>query len=344
MPHEFTVGPGIYRSAADARDGEWIGVAALETEDSRWAFEFPLAGPGGEEIDLWRTFRSHGVTSLPPMRLDEESQTFEVTLPVDGFGPRTVRVKPGTSGDGLAIVTGPPPDRNEGESLRATVEHVLRLDEDLSDFYALATEDPELSWATRGAGRMVRSPTVFEEVVKTICTTNCAWSATERMVGALVEHLGEPAPEASRSGPKGRAFPTPQAMAGASEDFYTEVVRAGYRGRYLQSLSRSVADGSLDLEALGEAAPEDLPDEELEKRLLELPGVGPYAAAHVMMMLGRYSQLILDSWTRPKYARLAGEESVTDSEIKRRFARYGEYAGLAFWLYVTRDWAPDPSL
>ncbi|HZY65707.1 MAG TPA: hypothetical protein VFE21_07495 [Rubrobacteraceae bacterium] len=310
---------------------------------AKWSFE-ALAGPAGEGIDLWRTFRSHGIASLPPMSLDEESQTFEITLPVDGYGPRTVRIKSGGSGDGLVTVVGPSPKQDEKENLRVAIRHVLRLDEDLSGFYALAAKDPELSWATQGAGRMVRSPTVFEEVVKTICTTNCAWSATGRMIGALVEHLGERAPEAPETGVEGRAFPTPQAMAEAGEDFYRDVVRAGYRGRYLALLSRSVADGSVNLEALGQTSPEELPDEELEKRLLELPGVGPYAAAHVMMMLGRYSQLILDSWTRPKYARLAGEESVTDAEIKDRFSDYGEYAGLAFWLYITRDWAPEPPL
>ena len=304
----------------------------------QWGFEVPLSGPGGEDIDLWRTFRSHGIASLPPMSFEEESRTFGITLPVDGYGPRTVRIN---SLDGAAVVAGPPPEPHEDENLQAAVRHVLRLDEDLSDFYTLAAGDPELSWVTSGAGRMVRSPTVFEEVVKTICTTNCSWSATERMVGALVEHLGEPAPDAPTSGPEGRAFPTPQAMAGAGEDFYRDVVRAGYRGRYLASLSQAVADGSLDIEALGEVSQGELPDEELEKRLLELPGVGPYAAAHVMMMLGRYSRLILDSWTRPKYARLAGEEPIPDAEIKRRYARYGEYAGLAFWLYVTQDWAPE---
>lgn len=302
----------------------------------RWSFRFPLTGAGGEGIDLWRTFRSHGVASLPPMWLDEESRTFGITLPVDGYEPRTVRISAGSAGKGLVTVEGPPLGRDEAGELEAAVRHVLRMDEDLSDFYAMAADDPELSWTTRGAGRMVRSPTVFEEVVKTVCTTNCAWSATERMVGALVERLGEPAP-----GSGGKAFPTPEAMADAGEEFYRDVVRAGYRGRYLISLSRSVAGGSVDLEALGEASPEDLPDGELERRLLELPGVGPYAAAHVMMMLGRYSPLILDSWTRPKYARLAGEESVTDAEIERRFSRYGGYAGLAFWLYVTRDWVPE---
>ena len=191
-----------------------------------------------------------------------------------------------------------------------------------------------------GAGRMIRSPTVFEEVVKTICTTNCTWSATVRMVSALVEHLGEPAPGAA-DGPLGRAFPTPEAMSRKKSAFYTETVRAGYRGEYLRSLARSVASGKLDLEALGRANADELPDDEVEAQLLALPGVGPYAAAHIMMLLGRYSRLILDSWTRPKYLRVSGAKRAKDSTIERRFRRYGPYAGLAFWLYLTRDWVEE---
>ena len=198
----------------------------------------------------------------------------------------------------------------------------MRLDEDLSGFYELAAEDPELAWVTTGAGRLVRSPTVFEEVVKTICTTNCAWSATERMVGALVEHLGEPAAGAAADGPYGRAFPTPAAMAAADEAFYRDTVRAGYRGAYLRTLAADVASGELDLEELGRIGRDDLPDDEVAERLLALPGVGPYAAAHVMMLLGRYSRLVLDSWTRPKYASLNGGRTVKDSTLERRFRRW----------------------
>ena len=101
---------------------------------------------------------------------------------------------------------------------------------------------------------------------------------------------------------------------------------------------RTVDDGELDLGAFGTATVEELSDEELEARLLALPGVGPYAAAHVMMTLGRYHRLILDSWTRPTYAKKVGRAKVSDAGIERRFRRYGPYAGLAFWLYLTRDW------
>jgi hypothetical protein len=55
--------------------------------------------------------------------------------------------------------------------------------------------------------------------------------------------------------------------------------------------------------------------------------------------------LSLDSWTRPKYALLRpARRPVSDASILRRFRRYGGYAGLAFWCYLTRDWVPDSSL
>ncbi|MFN2490397.1 MAG: DNA-3-methyladenine glycosylase [Actinomycetota bacterium] len=305
------------------------------------SLEIPLVDPGANPIDLWRTIVSHGVASLPPMSVDEDARTLEMTLPVARARPRTVLVGSGRPGFGVVEVRGRPPGRAAAADLLATIRHVLRLDEDLSGFYAAAAGDPELAWAVAGAGRMIQSPTVFEDVVKTVCTTNCSWALTERMVGALVEHLGEPAVGAAPGGPAGRAFPTPAAMASADESFYREVARAGYRGPYLMALARSVASGDIDLEVLGRAPAEELSDEEVAERLMALPGVGPYAAAHTMMMLGRYSRLILDSWTRPKYARLTGRRAVKDATIVRRFRRYGDYAGLAFWLFLTRDWVEE---
>jgi 3-methyladenine DNA glycosylase/8-oxoguanine DNA glycosylase len=305
-----------------------------------WSAELPLLGAGGEPVDLRRTIASHGVADLPPNRIDEEALTLETTVRLPRGRPRIVRVAPGRNGDAVLTVLGRAPSPATAGTLLAQVAHVLRLDEDLSDFYERVREDPDLAWAARGAGRLIRSETVFEDVVKTICTTNCAWSATVRMVGALVEHLGEPAAEAPREGPWGRAFPTPTSMAAAKDSFYKDVVRAGYRGPYLRSLAASVADGLLDLEQLSRVPREELPDEEVAARLLALPGVGPYAAAHVMMLVGRYSPLILDSWTRPKYASINGRKA-SDATIERRFRRYGPYAGLAFWLYLTRDWVPD---
>jgi 3-methyladenine DNA glycosylase/8-oxoguanine DNA glycosylase len=292
----------------------------------------PLRGPGGEPVDFARTIVSHGVAELPPNRVDLEARSLETTLPVPR-GARTVRITPKGGKLRIEAVAG-----TVGAGARAaltpTVAHMFRLDEDLSGFYSVVREDSELAWCAQGAGRMLRAPTVFEDVVKTICTTNTAWSGTRKMTAALVDNLGVEAPGG------GRTFPTADAMAEADEVFYRDVVRAGYRGPYLKTLATDVAEGRLDLEQLNDP---DLPDDEVAQRLLALPGVGPYAAAHVMLTsLGRYSRLVLDSWTRPTYVKLAGAQgALKDATIERRFKRYGEWAGLAFWLYLTRSWVED---
>jgi N-glycosylase/DNA lyase len=308
------------------------------------AFEFRLAGPGGEPVHLWRTCMSHGLTELPPMRLDAAARMLELTLPINGGRPRLIQIAEGRAGFGVVRILGPAPGPRVVQRAAAAVRHVLRLDERLAEFYALAAEDADLAWACAGAGRLIRSPTVFEDVVKTICTTNCSWALTRRMITGLVEHLGEPAPGAPARGWIGRAFPGPEAMADARPSFYKDVVRAGYRGPYLRAIARGVVRGEVDLEPLGRrpGTPGAVSDEEMAERLLDLPGVGPYAAAHIMMLLGRYSRLVFDSWTRPAFARLSGRRRpVTDRTITRRFRLYGPYAGLAFWLFLTRGWIDD---
>jgi 3-methyladenine DNA glycosylase/8-oxoguanine DNA glycosylase len=113
-----------------------------------------------------------------------------------------------------------------------------------------------------------------------------------------------------------------------------------YRVPYFKQLATGVAEGTIDLERLHDP---DLPDDEAAARLLALPGVGPYAAAHVMLTsLGRYSRLVLDSWTRPTYCKLSGaRNALKDATIERRFKGYGGWAGLAFWLYLTRGWVEE---
>ncbi len=309
---------------------------SLDRPPMAWSAPLALRGAGGEPVDLRRCVRSHGLTSLPPFHRHADDRGFDVVARVGADGPLRLRVR--EDGPGLAQVSSTVVP-SDGDAAVGVAAHLLRLDDDLSGFYAAIAGDPDLAWAAAGAGRLMRAQTVFEEVVKTICTTNCAWSATERMVGALVRELGEPAAGDPADG-AWRAFPTPAAMAEADEPFYATVVRAGYRGRALHQLAEHVASGALDLEGLARVPREELSDDELEELLLGLRGVGPYAAAHVMLLLGRYSRLVLDSWTRPTWARLHGRK-VQDPAIVRRFARYGEYAGLAFWLRLTRDWVDE---
>ncbi len=299
-------------------------------------FETPLRGAGGEPVDLWRTIRSHGVVRLAPHRIDPVALAIEVPLRLRNGATTVVRIAPGAPEFALVDASGALRGAAVQRDIENRVRRMLALGADFSPFYARAADDPDLAWVTTGAGRFFRSATAFEDVIKTVCTTNCAFSATIRMTDALVRDLGEPVGRTGR-----RLFPTPAAMAAAPEAWYRDVARAGYRGASLRAIAERVASGTLDFEALAEASADDLPDAELDATLQALPGIGPYAAAHVMMLMGRYSRLVFDSWTRPAYVRLSGKRVRSDAGIVRRFKPYGRFAGLAFWCYLTRDWLDE---
>jgi N-glycosylase/DNA lyase len=177
---------------------------------------------------------------------------------------------------------------------------------------------------------MLRSPTVFEDVVKMICTTNCTWALTTLMVTNLVNLLGR------RLENGWCAFPQPRAIAEASEQMLRREVKAGYRAPYLLELASRVADGSLDPESWRTS---DLPTDALFEEMRKVKGVGPYAAGNIMKLIGRYDYLGLDSWVRARYYDLHRKgRRVKDSTIEMEYRRYGRWRGLVFWLEMTRSW------
>ena len=223
---------------------------------TKLSLDLPLIGPGGEPVNLRRTLIGHGVTTLAPAQVDEANAIFDITLPFPEYGVRAMRIESGNPG--FARVTGwDVPDTPEARAeLEQAARWLMRMETDLSPLYDAARNDPDLAWITIGAGRMGRCNTVFEDVIKTVLTTNCAWSATIRMVTALVQNLGEPAPIVEGFTPH-RAFPTPEAMASQDEAFYREVIRAGYRAKPLRAIAEMVASGAIDLERMALASPDE---------------------------------------------------------------------------------------
>src|SRR5437588_5580877 len=77
----------------------WVGDS-----ETGWRAEFPLTGPAGELIDLRRVFLSHGIAALPPMRLDQTSWTFEITVPLVAHGARTLTIAQARPGQGVVSI------------------------------------------------------------------------------------------------------------------------------------------------------------------------------------------------------------------------------------------------
>jgi N-glycosylase/DNA lyase len=295
-------------------------------------------------FDLDLVVRSHGWYDLPPWTYDVPARRLRRPLRLAGGHAVLAEVAPARPGSLALRVTAEGRVAAAGE-IRAQLAHCLSLDQDLAPFHARissvpaggARGAPDLRWAlARGAGRLLRSPTVFEDAVKTLCTTNCTWALTRVMVRNLVERLGDPAPRGAR------CFPTAEAMADRPERYYRDEIRAGYRARALRALAERVASGALDVEGW-RASPRST--DELAREIRELDGFGPYATEHLLKLLGRFDHLALDSWTRAKLARLRRlRRPPKDSGIARWYRPFGAWAGLAMWLEVTADWhggAPD---
>lgn len=281
-----------------------------------------------------RTVLSHGWYALLPFEFDQKTWTLTRVLETKAGAPVTVRIRSKKTTVDIE------PDRPAGAKAASVIErdvrHMLRLDDDMASFYGLMSRESDFSWIPRqGAGRLLRSPTVFEDLVKMMCTTNCSWALTETMTNRLVKNLGR----AARDGRK--AFPDAAAMAEVSEQFYRDEVRSGYRAPYLKELANRVASGSLDVEAwLGS----ELPTTELKKQMKEVKGVGDYAAENLLKLVGRYDGLALDSWTRAKFATLRNRgRAASDKKIDRYYSRFDSWRGLALWCDMTRDWLDESS-
>src|ERR1044071_1000794 len=187
--------------------------------------------PTPPNFSFQRTVLSHGWCVLPPFEFDREKWTLTRVIDLDAAKPVTITIS--AAKRGLSVNTSRPLGKRVSEKVVRDVRHMFRLDDDMDSFYSTVAAEPDFSWiAAEGAGRLLRSPTVFEDLVKMMCTTNCSWALTEKMVGGLVNELGGESDDGRKS------FPTAAAMAEKNEKFYRDKVRAGYRAPYLRELAQ----------------------------------------------------------------------------------------------------------
>jgi 3-methyladenine DNA glycosylase/8-oxoguanine DNA glycosylase len=289
-------------------------------------------------FDFAGTVYSHGWYALAPNHGDADERTLERTWRVGGGAARIRLSQPRGPGgtvvmeilSGRGARSGLP--RSTWRGIERDVRHMLRLDEDLSAFHVLCRRagPPFDLAAMRGFGRLLRSPTLFEDLVKVLATTNTQWSGTKAMVSKLVALADE-----------GGAFPGPERVAGLGVARVRDRARWGYRAGYLVGLARAVATGTLDL-----ARWESWSDttEELEAEIRTVPGFGPYAAAHVLTLLGRYDRIGVDTVFR-EFVRRAhfprSRKPVTDRRMLAVYDRWGQWKMLAYWFELWTDYVGE---
>lgn len=276
-------------------------------------------------FDLTRAICSYGYFLLAPNRWDPTTRQYH--RPFRGESDRIIQTtltqKPGS--DWLRIACDTAVTRTERGLLLQQIGRVLHLDRPEAVYRHWYKLHPEA--ARRRFGRLFRSPTLFEDIVKTMTSCNVTWPNTMRMNVLLCARVGD------------GDFPTPQELARWSAEKLKASCRVGYRAERIVRLARDVVEGRLDLAALETA---ERPTEEVYDALLKLHGIGPYAAANICQLLARYDRLPIDSETYRHFRQHHGLKHkgaptpALHRRIERHYARYAPFQFLAYWFELWR--------
>ena len=198
---------------------------------------------------------------------------------------------------------------------RMQIRRMLRLDEDFSHFHLMCGTDPILRFVDKHkCGGLLRSPTAFEDLVKTICTTNCDWRNTKKMCEALCK-LG------------GVNFPLPADILKYTPKKLAKLAPLGYRSGTIHNVARLTENGRLPLDKWSQEGDFDM----IRHSLLEIRGIGPYCANHMLVLLGYYGNIPVDSEVL-KYLSLHhfNGRSVSEKEAIEPYVKFGTHMFLAY--------------
>ncbi len=274
-----------------------------------------LTIPIPADFSFYETVASHGWRRLLPFAWDEDTRTLTRTEDFGDGSAVSLAIRAGTN----SVEVQSNANCDEAETTRR-VRRMLQMDLPLDEFHAYCRTHLTLTAiAACGRGRMLRSPTLFEDVVKVVATTNTTWAQTIAMTARLVGAFGT----------EGQSFPTPAQIAAVPFDDFAAKARMGYRNAYVYAIASAIADGSLDLEA---CQSETLTAADLRKRLLGLPGIGPYGAACLLLYLGKPEHVNSDSVARAALSQELGRP-VADKEVHAYFEAHGEWRGLVYNFY-----------
>ena len=263
---------------------------------------------------------SHGWAWLAPFTWNDASETLSHPIML-GQGRHVqvnIRVQQAGSLSRVTVTAKKDLQPLEREIIRQGVRRMLRLDEDFAEFHKVCVTDPRLRFVARSrCGGMLRAPDLFEDLIKTVCTVNCSWGNTISMCEALCR-LGE------------GAFPTAVTLLKFNERRLAAQAPLGYRAKTVLLLSRLHDAGRLPLDAW--AAQGDFA--QIKDTLAPIWGIGPYALSHILVLLGCYDAIPVDSeaigFLRRTYF---GGEAVSPKLAVTPYDKYGKFRFLVFQFH-----------
>lgn len=257
--------------------------------------------------NLVSTILSHGWINLSPFQYNsKEAVLSRFERIIDLSEPIQIQInQPNKNSVALNLFSEEKLKKEHVNEIKTRVGRILSFDQDNGELLSVArllnSEVP--TYLKQGGGRLLRSSSLYEDVVKTLFTTNASWSFTKQMVHNYVQ-----------LSTSSQTFPDPDELYNLTELDFRKLVKCGYRARYLKVIIEYFKDDINRNEFLSNS----------------LMGLGKYGMAHVNVMAGNFSDIPIDSEVRSYFEK---EFSIRDdNSIHRRYRDWGPYKFLGYKL------------
>ncbi|GAB4831654.1 hypothetical protein Ancab_005666 [Ancistrocladus abbreviatus] len=244
---------------------------------------------------------------------------------------------------------------SDQQAILEQVARILRIsDKDEQDVREFQMLNPKAK--VKAFGRLFRSPTLFEDAVKSILFCNCTWSRTLEMARTLCElqfdlsaaglrrfikHSSNKETTASstlhvqkfKPRPLGN-FPNSRELAGLPKDFLVKHCNLGYRAKTILVLAQRVEKMKLQLQ---DHLVTDLASlEVLNSKLKKVKGIGNFTTANISMCLGFYHLIPVDTETIKHLQKIHDKESssmaTVQADVQQVYDKSAPFQCLAYWL------------
>ncbi len=204
------------------------------------------------------------------------------------------------------------------------------------DYEAIKEEiaiDPVMEKATDyGYGIRILNQEVFETTISFIISANNQIPRIKKAVRIISERYGDYIGE--YKGRKYYSFPRPEVLMKVKPEDLREYARVGFRDKRIVEASRMIYEGQLD-------GASKLDTEDLRKKLMELPGVGPKVADCILLFAyHRRETFPVDVWIKRVMETLFIKKEVPKKQVDDYARKYfGKNAGYAqqYLFYYGRE-------
>lgn len=192
---------------------------------------------------------------------------------------------------------------------------------------------PKMAAAIDRIGHIERAvtPDLYAALVNCIVGQQISTAAHKTIWKRMVDQLGNV---------------TPESIGSLSDERLQSFGISHRKAGYIRGVTNRMLDGSLDLDAIAE-----LPDDEVIKALVELPGIGTWTAEMLLTFslqrpdVMSYGDLAIQRGLRMLYHHRAITPKLF-AKYRRRFSPHGTVASLYLWAIAggaipeMRDYAP----